>query len=383
MRTPSTIVSSIVALTIAACSADGPSAEDLNKTVGGDINTAVTATGDNASATSTVGGVTSGADVTTGTTSTTGVGASGGTLGPTTATVSGSGGATNTSGGIGMTATATSMGGSDGMMTTSGTMTSSTSTSVGGASTATESSSTTGSGGGTACAETDPYCPRSGPFKMLAYSRTTGFRHDSSIATGKVMLQDIADEQGFDLTITEENSLFTTEGLAQFEVIFFMNTTGDILNNNEQQIFEAWMKNNGAFCGTHSATDTEAGWDFYKEVTGQYYDGHSLANTAGAIVFEASAMDSPILKGLPNPWQRNEEWYNFNSFQQWSSKPGFQILGRKQADNQPIMWVREYDNFRSFYTAIGHDGVVFQDPEVKKLITAGILWSVRREAQLP
>ena len=44
-----------------------------------------------------------------------------------------------------------------------------------------------------------------------------------------------------------------------------------------------------------------------------------------------------------------------------------------------MVWVRQHDNFRSFYTAIGHDGTVFQDPDVKKHITGGIIWAVRRE----
>jgi cytochrome c len=85
------------------------------------------------------------------------------------------------------------------------------------------------------------------------------------------------------------------------------------------------------------------------------------------------------LQGLPNPWQRNEEWYYFNNHQVWTAKPGFTILGRKAADGQPIMWTREWGNFRAFYTAIGHDGVVFQDPNVKKHITGGIMWAVRRD----
>ena len=56
-----------------------------------------------------------------------------------------------------------------------------------------------GTGGSPAMTGTEatgPYAPRSGSFKMLVYSRTTGFRHDS-IAQGKVMLQEIAAEQGF------------------------------------------------------------------------------------------------------------------------------------------------------------------------------------------
>jgi type 1 glutamine amidotransferase len=91
----------------------------------------------------------------------------------------------------------------------------------------------------------------------------------------------------------------------------------------------------------------------------------------------------PALRGIPNPWQHNEEWYNFNSFQQWSGLPGFRVLGRKQADNQPIMWVRELNNWRSFYTALGHDSTVFRDPLVKQHVTGGILWTVRRDHVLP
>ena len=228
-----------------------------------------------------------------------------------------------------------------------------------------------------------PYAPRSGPFKMLVYSRTTGYRHDS-IAQGKTMLQEIAAEQGFEIVEAEVNDLITPEGLAQFEIVFFMNSTGDIFNQAEEAAFQQWMETqNGAFAGVHSATDTEQGWAFYKEVTGQYYDGHVAANTPGAIQFEADMLQFPALAGIPNPWQRNEEWYNFNSFQQWSTQPGFKVLGRKQADNQPIMWIREWSNWRSFYSAIGHDAAAFRDPAVKRHLTGGILWAVRRDQLLP
>jgi type 1 glutamine amidotransferase len=235
---------------------------------------------------------------------------------------------------------------------------------------------------GTEQPEAGPYAPRTGPFRMLVYSRTTGFRHDS-IPQGKVMLQQIASEQGFEITEAEENSLITDEGLAQFEIVFFMNSTGDIFNQAEEAAFQRWMETkNGAMAGVHSATDTEQGWAFYKELTGQYYDGHTNANTPGAIQFEVDALEFPALVGIPNPWQRNEEWYRFNSFQEWSGKPGFKVLGRKQADNQPIMWVREFGNWRSFYTAIGHDPAVFTDPAVKQHVTGGIMWAVRRDQLL-
>jgi type 1 glutamine amidotransferase len=47
------------------------------------------------------------------------------------------------------------------------------------------------------------------------------------------------------------------------------------------------------------------------------------------------------------------------------------------------MWVREFGNWRSFYSAIGHDASTFRDPVVKQHLTGGIMWTVRRDKLLP
>jgi len=241
------------------------------------------------------------------------------------------------------------------------------------------SAGTAGIAGSGGAPPTNLYAPRNGSFKMLVYSKTAGFRHDGSIVTGKAMLQEIASEQGFEVVITETNELITPAALAKFEIVFFMNPSGDVFNDQEQQAYEDWMVAGGAFGGVHTATDTESGWQFYSEVTGQFYDGHSAQNVLDNIQFEPNMLNHPALKGLPNPWQRHEEWMRFNSHAQWTAKPGFQVLGRKAVDAQPIMWLREWGNFRAFYTGIGHDAVVFKDPQVKQHLTGGIMWAVRRE----
>jgi type 1 glutamine amidotransferase len=233
--------------------------------------------------------------------------------------------------------------------------------------------------GGSGATEPPPLGPRSGSFKMLAYSRTEGFLHES-IQSGRAMLEAIAAEQGFEVTMTETNEEFTLEGLSRYEVVFFLNPTGDVFDPPEEQAFEEWITTrNGAFAGVHSATDTEASWAFYKELTGQYYDLHDAAGTAGEILLEDAANEFPGMAGLPNPWQRSEEWYRFNQHEVWSAKPGFTILARNAANNHPVSWIREHGNFRSFYTSMGHASEAFQEPLVKTHIAGGIMWSVRRE----
>lgn len=239
-----------------------------------------------------------------------------------------------------------------------------------------------GGSGGAAIDPNDPYAPRSGTFKVMVYSSTKGFRHEGAINQGKVMLQAIADETGyFTLEFAEDNAWLAR--IDDFELLFFLNPTGDIFNDQEQQVFQDWMGKRGAFAGTHSATDTENGWAFYSEVTGQYYNGHGPQNAPDQINLEPAMLNHPALKGIPNPWQRNEEWYKFDQHQSWTAKPGFSMLGRKQADGQPIMWIREWGNFRAFYTALGHDQAVFQDPLIRQHLIGGIMWAARREHLLP
>ncbi len=220
---------------------------------------------------------------------------------------------------------------------------------------------------------------RSGSFKMLVFSRTMGFRHDGAINACLALLKQIASERGFEVVATEASELFTKTGLAPFEIVFFNNTSGDVLSDAQQQAYEAWMTDAGAFAGVHSATDTEYGWPFYAEVTGQYHDGHGPPEVMDDILLEASAVNHPAVAGLPNPWKRAEEWFIFRQHLAWTTKPGFRVLGRKAADSEPITWVREWGNFRSFYTGLGHDAAAFQGPEIKQHLTGGIMWAVRRE----
>lgn len=330
---------SLAALVSSACGPSGPSLDDLN-TMGG-------------SSTSTAG---------TGS-STAGTGVSAGGTGNTAGTGS------------------TPVAGSAGSGTAGGS---------GGSGPAGGAGPTGGSGGSGGEAPVGPFAPRSGSFKMLVYSKTTAFRHGGSIDTGKVMLAKIASEQGFEVKATETNEDFTPDGLKQYEIVFFLNVTESgetgVFSAAEKQAFDDWMTlGGGAYAGVHAATDGLANkWPFYQDLTGQNYNGHGAQNVQDQVQFEQSALSHPAIAGLPAPWTRSEEWYKFDNHAQWSTQMGVKVLGRKQADGQPIMWVREHATYRMFYTALGHDAAVFDSAKdtngnMNKHLTGGVMWAVRRE----
>jgi type 1 glutamine amidotransferase len=258
---------------------------------------------------------------------------------------------------------------------------------VGGSAGSGDTGGTGGTTGGAGGGPTDPYAPRTGSFKALVYSETKGFRHADSIAAGKQMFSDLAAQFDFEVTIPAEpeSFRFTAASLADYEVVVFLNTTGDILDPEEEVAFEQWVRaKNGAFVGLHSATDTEHGWSFYEELTGQYFDLHTACCSEAEIVWAPDALDFPAVEGLPSPWLRSEEWFRFNQSPVWSLKPGFKILGTVdiQGTTHPVSFVREYDNYRSFYTSLGHEAPTFADTTVRRHVAGGLLWAVRRQALL-
>jgi hypothetical protein len=196
------------------------------------------------------------------------------------------------------------------------------------------------------------------------------------------MLAQSAAEYGFELVSTESNEEFTAENLAKYELVFFLSTSGDVLRDIEEQAFETWMVGkNGAFVGIYRAVDTEVNWAFYKELTGEYYDGNSPCCPQMDIEWDARARDFPAVRRLPSPWPFRDLWLTFGDFPAWASQPGFLVLGTIVLDGrpQPVSYVREWNNFRSFCTTLGHQPETFEDENVRQHLTAGILWAVRRE----
>ena len=73
---------------------------------------------------------------------------------------------------------------------------------------------------------------------------------------------------------SEDASIFTEKNLSQYKLVIFLNTTGDILTDDQQKNFESFIKNGGSFMGIHSATDTEYDWPWYGKLVGAYFLNH-------------------------------------------------------------------------------------------------------------
>ena len=217
-------------------------------------------------------------------------------------------------------------------------------------------------------------------YRVLVFSKTAGFRHDS-IPASVVAVRKLGAEHGFTVDATEDGGAFTDADLKPYAAVIFLNTTGDILTDPQQAAFERYIKAGGGFVGVHAASDTEYGWPFYAKLVGAQFDSHPAIQKA---TLKRETADHPATAGLPETWERTDEWYNFRA----NPRPDVRVLlsldestyqGGKMGDH-PAAWCHEYEGGRAFYTALGHTKESYEEPFFLKHLLGGIEWAAGKSA---
>ena len=137
--------------------------------------------------------------------------------------------------------------------------------------------------------------------KVLVFSETTAFRHDS-IPAGRQAICELAGRDGIAVDWTEDSAVFTADALAQYDAVVFLSTTGDPLDDTQQAAFEDYIRTGGGYAGIHAASDTEYDWPWYGGLVGAYFDSHPAIQDA---TVEVSDRKHPSTARLPQRWQRD------------------------------------------------------------------------------
>jgi len=211
------------------------------------------------------------------------------------------------------------------------------------------------------------------PYRVLVFTRTTGFRH-ASIPTGIATVRALGAEDGFAVTATEDPGAFRPAELAGYRAVVFLSTTGDVLDPAGRSALEAYVRGGGGFVGVHSASDTEYGWPFYAELVGARFAGHPAVQPV-TVRFRPGALTA----GLPATWRVTDEPYNFRG-----RPEGAQVLatldestytGGTMGADHPIAWTADVGRGRSFYLGLGHPEAIYADPVFRRLLAGGIRYA--------
>ncbi|MEN8789923.1 MAG: ThuA domain-containing protein [Flavobacteriaceae bacterium] len=216
---------------------------------------------------------------------------------------------------------------------------------------------------------------------ILVFTKTAGFRH-GSIEKGVSTLRNLGAENDFEITHTEEASVFTASGLLDFDLVIFLSTTRDILEPDQENAFMMYINQGGSFMGIHAASDTEYGWPWYGELVGAYFESHPSNPNVREAALDVVDKSHQSTAHLPDRWMREDEWYNFRNI-----NPDIRVLinldessyeGGTNGDIHPIAWYHEFDGGRSFYTGGGHTEASFDEEDFQKHLLGGIEYCLGR-----
>ncbi|WP_016908019.1 ThuA domain-containing protein [Streptomyces xiaopingdaonensis] len=210
---------------------------------------------------------------------------------------------------------------------------------------------------------------------VLVFSKTAGFRHDS-IEDGIDTVRQLGEEHGFSVEATEDAGEFTPDNLAGFDAVVWLSTTGDVLDDAQQDAFQEYIQDGGGYVGVHAAADTEYDWPWYEGLAGAWFDSHPEIQEATVAVEDH---DHPATAHLDDTWVRTDELYNYRT----NPREDAHVLatldestysGGNMGDH-PISWCKEYDGGRSFYTGLGHTKESFAEPAFVQHVLGGIQYA--------
>jgi type 1 glutamine amidotransferase len=213
--------------------------------------------------------------------------------------------------------------------------------------------------------------------RVLVFSKTAGFRHDS-IPEGVAAVRQLGESGGFTVDATEDAGAFTARNLRRYDAVVFLSTTGDVLAPAQQRAFESYIHRGGGYVGIHAAADTEYDWEFYGGLAGAYFQSHPAIQPADVHVEDRA---HPATSGLPRTWERTDEWYNYRSNPRnrahvLASLDESSYTGGTMNGDHPIAWCQTYRGGRAFYTGGGHTKESYAEPAFRQHLLGGIRWAI-------
>jgi type 1 glutamine amidotransferase len=214
--------------------------------------------------------------------------------------------------------------------------------------------------------------------RILVYSQTAGFRHDS-IPAAIDAVTSLGAQNGFTVDATEDPRVITDANLTGYRAVVFLLTTGNILDDQQRAAFQRYIEAGNGFVGVHSATDTGYDWPWYGGLVGTHFADHPDIQPAVLHVEDGTHASTVA---VPSTWSRTDEWYDFQSNPR--DTPGIQVLvtldestysGGQMGADHPWSWYHPYAGGRAWYTAGGHTSESYSEALFLRHLLGGIQYA--------
>lgn len=250
--------------------------------------------------------------------------------------------------------------------------------------------------------------------KVLLYTRTAGFRHDS-IPDAVDALKDLGDKYGFDTVESDDQDKFLDKDwIFQFDALVFVSVSGKALSNRGAANMRDYIEEGGGYFGIHEACDALYKEPWYGRLVGAYFNYHPYIQH---FTLDVHSHDHPSTSFLNDTWKVYDEVYTFNSNPRdvgktvlltadtstYKDPTGDSTKQLQRIEGtHPIAWYKEGDQLtapskkvggglddkkstprkqrgsggagRSYYTALGHTKHCWKDDDMQRHVFGALRW---------
>lgn len=225
--------------------------------------------------------------------------------------------------------------------------------------------------------------------KVLVFTKTVGFYHASKPNAIKAFYE-IGHDHNWQITFTEDSTLFTGKELSKYNVVVFLLTTGNNLLSDELKLaFQKYIEGGGGFVGVHTATDTEYKWPWYEKLVGAHFLGHPPVHTGKLIIENKNHLATQCFGTDTLVWK--DEFYSFDRNPRKNSNLNILVSIDEKSYNideniwfknvnivmgdHPLVWCQKIGLGRSFQTALGHTPELYDNDMFRKHLIGAVLWA--------
>jgi type 1 glutamine amidotransferase len=240
--------------------------------------------------------------------------------------------------------------------------------------------------------------------RVLVFDKCRVYCH-ASIPYGVQALEELACGAGMAMDATDDAGVFTMQNLARYDAVVFLSTTAEndvlhpfdawdagrsgdyavpIMTADQKAAFEDYISHGGGYVGIHAASDGDYAWPFYVDMLGAMFSDHASPGDFQTATLDVEDPSHPATTGVPRPWSRSEEWYNFDRNPRAVARILLTLDESTYAKgpkacvrDHPMAWCRDYKGARVFYTALGHTPESWSEPAFRAHLLGALQWATR------
>ncbi len=226
--------------------------------------------------------------------------------------------------------------------------------------------------------------------RVLVFFRTEGFVH-KSIPVGILTLQRLGEKtKAFTTFASEDMAMFTSENLARFDAVVFLNSTGlKFTDPVHRQALLDFVRGGKGVIGVHAASDNFPTWPEGQALIGGVFHGHPwTAKEVSAVKLDEPKHVLNLPFGGTGFWVREEIYQHKEPYSRerqrvllsldmskpQNARPADKI---KRTDNDfAISWIKTEGKGRVFYTSLGHNEDIFYVQPILRHLLDGMRFAL-------